>query len=75
MSLPAMSFGGRDRGRWGVHPKGANSIAVSGLVSRSNLVSTGRDISVLFSVNGVRNKQSHLVGPFQLRQVGISLES
>jgi len=66
MSLPVMPFGGRDRGRWGVHPKGANSMAMSGLVSRS---STGRDISALFSVNGVKNK------PFQLRQVGISLES
>jgi len=48
-----------------VHPKGANSMAVSGLVSRSDLVDTGRAISVLFGINGVRNKRSHLVGsPF-----------
>jgi len=42
-----------------VHPKGANSMAVSGLVLRSDLVGTGRAISVLFGINGV----SHLVGP------------
>ena len=35
----------------------------SGLVSRNDLVSTGRAISVLFGVNGARNKRSHLVGP------------
>ena len=46
-----------------MHPKGANSMAVSGLVLRSDLVGTGRAISVLFSMNGVRNKRSHLVGP------------
>jgi len=39
-----------------VHPYGANSIATSGLVSRSNFVGTGRAISVLFGLNGVRNK-------------------
>ena len=38
-------------------------MAVSGLVPRSDLVGTGRAISVLFSLNGVRNKRSHLVGP------------
>ena len=37
-----------------MHLKGANSMAASG---------TGRAISVLLGVNGVRNKQSHLVGP------------
>ena len=50
MSLSAMSFGDRfcfsrkggiGGGGW-VHPKGANSMAASGLVSRSNLVGTGR---------------------------------
>ena len=46
-----------------MHPKGANSMAASGLVFRSDLVGTGRAISVLFGINGVRNKQSHLVGP------------
>ena len=73
MSLPAMSLGlrfcvsrkgGAGGGGW-VHPKGANSMAVSGLVLRSDLVGTGRAISVLFGINGVRNKRSHLVGlPF-----------
>ena len=46
-----------------MHPKGANSMAASGLVLRSDLVGTGRAISVLFGINGVRNKQSHLAGP------------
>ena len=64
MSLPAMSLGlrfcmsrkgGTGGGGW-MHPKGANSMAVSGLVSRNDLVGTGRTISVLFGVNGVRNK-------------------
>ena len=44
-------------------PKGANSMATSGLVFRSDLVGTGRAISILFSINGVRNQRSHLVGP------------
>jgi len=39
-----------------VHPKCENSMAASGLISRSDLVGTGRAISVLFGVNGVRNK-------------------
>jgi len=64
MSLPAMSLGlrfcmsrksGTGVGRW-VHPKGANSMAASGLVFRSNLVGTGRAISIPFGINGVRNK-------------------
>jgi len=46
-----------------VHPKGANSMAASGLVFRSDLVGTGRAISIIFGINGVRNQQSHLVGP------------
>ena len=71
MSLPAMSLGlgfcvskkgGTGIGGW-VHPKGANSMAASGLVLRSDLVGTGRAISILFGINGVRNKRSHLVGP------------
>ena len=33
------------------------------LISRSDLVDTGRAISVLFGINGVRNKPSHLEGP------------
>ena len=54
--------GGIGGGGW-VHPKGANSMAVSWLVFRSNLVGTGRAISILFGINGVRNKRSHLIGP------------
>ena len=44
-----------------VHPKGANSMAMSGLICRKALVGTGRAISVLFGING--NKPSYLVGP------------
>jgi len=71
MSLPAMSLGirfwvrrkgGTGGGGW-VHPKSANSMAASGLVFRSDLVGTGRAISILFGINGVRNQRSHLVGP------------
>jgi len=71
MSLPAMSLGlrfcvsrkgGTGGGGW-VYPKGANSMAASGLVLRSDFVGTGRAISVLFGINGARNKRSHLVGP------------
>ena len=58
-----MSRKGETGGGGWVHPKGANSMAVSGLVFRSDLVGTGRAISILFGMNGVRNKQSHLVGP------------
>ena len=36
---------------------------VSGLGCRNYLFGTGRAISVLVGINGVRNKQSHLVGP------------
>ena len=46
-----------------MHPKGANSMAASGLVFRSDLVGTGRATSILFGINGVRNKRSQLVGP------------
>ena len=71
MSLPAMSLGLRFRisrkggtggGGW-MHPKDANSMAVSGLVFRSDLIGTERAISILFGINGVRNQRSHLVGP------------
>ena len=44
-------------------PEVCRQRATSGLISRSDLVGTGRAISVLFSLNGVRNKLSHLVGP------------
>ena len=38
-------------------------MAVSGFGCRKELVGAGRDISVLFGINGTRNNQSHLVGP------------
>ena len=70
--------GGTGGGGW-VHPKGVNSMAASGLIFRSDLVGTGRAISIRFGISEVRNKRSHLVasisriqGLFQLRQVGIS---
>jgi len=46
-----------------VHLKGASSMVASGLVLRSDLVGTGRAISVIFGIDGGRNKRSHLVGP------------
>jgi len=57
MSPLAMSFGDRfcfsRKGRIGeggwVHPKGENSMAMSGLVCRNNLVGSGRVISVLLA--------------------------
>ena len=64
MSLPAMTSrdrfcvsrkGGTEGGGW-VHPKGANSMAASGLIFRSDLVGTVRAISILFGIDGVRNK-------------------
>ena len=58
-----MSRKGRTGGGGWVHPKGANSMAVSGLVFKSYLVGTGRAISILFGIIGVRSKQSCLVGP------------
>jgi len=54
---------GRTGGGGWVYLKGANSMAASGLILRSDLVGTGRAISVLFGINGVRNEQSHLVRP------------
>ena len=62
MSHPAMSLGdmfcdsrkgGTGGGRW-VHPEGANSMAVPGLRDRKVLVGTGRAISAVFGINGLR---------------------
>ena len=39
-----------------MHPKGENSMAVSGLDCRKTLIGTRRIISLLFSINGLRNK-------------------
>ena len=38
-------------------------ITLSRLGCRMALVGTGRAISVLFGINGLRNKTSHLLGP------------
>jgi len=54
--------GGTGGGGW-VHPKGANSMAVSGLAYSKDLVGAGSAISVLFGINRHRNKLSYLVGP------------
>ena len=71
MSLLAVSLGDRfcfsrmggiEGGGW-VHQKGANSMAMSWLSCRNDLVGNGRAISVLFGINGVKNKRSHLIGP------------
>ena len=43
-----------------MHPKGANSMAVSGLRGRKVLVGA---ISVIFGINGLRKLPSCLVGP------------
>jgi len=59
MSLPAISFGDTCRfcfSRKDGIGSGGNSMATSELVSRNDLAGTGRAISVLFGVNGVRNK-------------------
>ena len=62
MSHPAMSLGdrfcdsrkgGTGGGGW-VHPEGTNSMAVSGLRGRKVLVGTGRAISAVFGINGLR---------------------
>ena len=46
---------GTGGGGW-VRLKGANSMAMSGPISRNHVVGTGRAISVLFGIIGVRNK-------------------
>ena len=46
-----------------MHPEGANSMVVSGLHGRKVLVGTGRAISIVFGINGVRKQPSGFVGP------------
>ena len=67
MSFPAMTFGDRFRfsrkgriggGRW-VHPKGADSVAVSGLCFGNALVGSGWATAVLLCTNGLRKQSSH----------------
>jgi len=68
MSLPAMSLGlrfcvsrkGRTGGGGWVSPKGANSMAASGLVFRSDLAGTGRAISILFGIKLMELETSNL---------------
>jgi len=70
MSLLAMSFGdsfsfsrqGRTGGGEWVHPKGANSMAASGLGCRKPLVGTGWAISLLLYMNMLRNSLLALWG-------------
>ena len=62
MSHPAMSLGDRfcgsrkggTRGGGWVHPEGANSMALSVLHGRTVLVGTGKAISAVFGINGLR---------------------
>jgi len=62
MSLSTMSLGlrfcmsrkGGTGGDGWVHPKGANSMVMSGLISRNDLVGIRRAISVLFGINGIQ---------------------
>ena len=46
-----------------MHPKGAKSLAASGLGCRKALVGTGWVISLLFCMNWLRKQPSVLVGP------------
>jgi len=68
ISLPAINvlcfsrMGGIGGGGW-VHQKCAKSTVTSGLISRNDVVGTENAISVLFGLYGVRNEQSHIVGP------------
>ena len=45
-----------------MHPKGANSTAVSGLGLKKALVGTGLATSLLVCTNGLRKLTSHFVG-------------
>ena len=73
MSHSAMSLGlrscvsrkggtGLGGGGW-MHPKGANSMAVSGLHGRKDLIGTRMAISVAYGICGLRNKSSCIVEP------------
>jgi len=66
MSLPAMTF--RDRfcfirkggigGGWWVHPKGADSMAISGLCFENALVGSEWATAVLLCMNRLRKQSS-----------------
>jgi len=49
-----------------VHPRGKNSIAVSGLGYRKALVGTGWAFSLLLCTNGLRKQSSGLAWPLFL---------
>jgi len=67
MSFPAITFGDRFRfsrksrieGSGWVHPKGADSIAVSGLRFGNALIGSGWATVVLLCTNGLRKQSSH----------------
>ena len=48
------SKNGRTGGGGWVNPKGSNSMVTSGLGCRNDLFDTGRAISVVLGINGVR---------------------
>ena len=60
LSRFCVSRKGRTGGGGWVNPKGANSMAMSGLACRKALVGTGRAVSVLFGINGLGNKLSYV---------------
>ena len=47
-----------------MHPNGANNMASLWLISRNNLVGTGRAIFVLFGLRNKRSPTSGVQGPF-----------
>ena len=60
--LSASRKGGAGGGGW-VHPKGANSMAVSGLSFEQPLVGARSAISWVLSIIGPRKQWSHLAEP------------
>ena len=54
---------GRAVGGGCVHPKGANSMAGSGLGYRKALIGTGWAISLHLCINGIKKQTYSLVGP------------
>jgi len=55
-----------ERARQGVHPEGANSMSTSGLVFRSDLVVTGKAISILIKFRkGVTINSMNIVNLFR----------
>ena len=67
----ASSKGGTGGGGW-AHPKGANSMAASGLSYRKALVGTGLAIFLLLCMNRLRKQPSG--PPFLTRSFSLSLQ-